>query len=279
MGPANGSQGAEPIREREREVTKRQTNPTLAREGIKAVIRSDDQNRVESVFLPLTGDQWADLASREGKYLGVCCGSISMIRDELVSALRNGGWIPVDRLREIVRAATEHDGLFPKKGQNKTRNPWATIARVWAAVEPYAAPEPGQDALNPNSPAEAMAVISSLALQNVVDGVFEPTPKHATSCLHLARFAPAIKTLYARLAELWPGDFVGVALVRVESPDRIISTYGGPAMYPQPEDAEDTLAWWERSDPDIRNKVMFRPVLVTLERGLEFTDKTESAAL
>lgn len=256
----------------------------LLAKGIEATV-DESGRRVESVRLPLAPEQWADLANRWGRYLGVCCGAISTIRDALVEALRDDGWIRVPELRSVIIAATDHGGLVPEKRQNRTRNPWGTIVDVWSAVEPYASPEPSetfQKARDPNILADALRIISGLTLQVAVDDVSGPMDvdrdarHYVRSCLHLARLAPALATLHTRFAELWPGDFVGVALVRPENPTRIIETVGGLAVYLKPEDAEDTLGWWERTDKDVRNKVMFRPILVTLDRGLEFADAPEA---
>lgn len=248
-------------------------------------VRAEDPTTLDSVRLPFSAEQWSDIANRHGRFLGMCCATISQLRDLLVAALHEAGWISMDALREVIVLARGHDLLPRTAAEQDALNPWTLLARVWEAVEPYAKPAAASGnslrnlANDPRDLENALEIVSLLAARLAYDTAFTTEADAREACglrLNLVRLLPALATVNARVATLWPGDFTGVALVWKATPDHIIETNGGPTLYATREASEETLRWWRRTDPEVDAKVRFRPVRVTLEKGLEFLDEAEA---
>ncbi len=88
--------------------------------------------------LRLTPEQWVELINGDGKWLPICCGGISTIRDALIDTLRNGGLLTVDRASQILANFRGHGGIeeafIPPTDGSKwvapEGSPWPIIAET-----------------------------------------------------------------------------------------------------------------------------------------------------
>lgn len=95
--------------------------------------------------LTLTPEQWVDLLSKQGRWLPMCCASVSGARDVLARVLREGGEIDANDADEVVREVGRHDvihhafdGTSPDPGEPRWSveegSPWPEIAAACKAL-------------------------------------------------------------------------------------------------------------------------------------------------
>ena len=243
---------------------------------------SKKKRKVTNIRLRWPAIWWADVCNKEGQYLPSCCGNISGIRDELVQALREDGWISTEDLATCFYTLKDHgcDGkLFANDGRGK--GPVAHLIRTWNMVKDVAQIRQPKHGLDPRDLKDAIHIVSSGTLQLDFEGLFDNGPdkcpeytdrvKRATL---LARMIPAMHTLYNRLAEKALGDsFEGIAVVSRKHPEEVIQTTNGKlAVFADQAASEEIVKRSERANPKARQTFRLRRVRVTVASGLTFLD-------
>lgn len=254
--------------------------------GPYSVKVSSHEGTIHHVVLPLSPAQWVDVASKTGESLSTCCASISAIRDLLVSALREGGTMNADDLRELVELLREHDGyeefraadLATWEGQAASIAstnpdwPFLPIGYVWYCLreqlrEPHI-PEPARE--DPRNVEDAVWILwraGSSMIDTFLGGSDGDTVAHRAQKLRaLHKMIPAVKTLHDRLAEIAPAPFEAFALVRRETGD-VVGT-GAPFVFETVEQLLHRAGWW-RNLAERRAMFAVHRCKVSLEKGLE----------
>jgi hypothetical protein len=231
----------------------------------------------------------------------VCCGTISGIRDYLIGALADGGWVEMKNLVRIIDLMKSHDGFdeWFKDGYTPTaeilEDPLYLLAQVWNIVKDLRWAS-WLDVPKKRDP-ENRAKHSSHALKRALEfydlttlfHVGEYTTPEAKVearfrhdkevALALAGVIPALREFNEYIASLPKTPLVGVAVVHKGDRDNVCDTAGGPAIYENEAKAKEVIAYWCTNDQDEAPKpedFELRPVSVTWDKGLEFTDNKVS---
>jgi len=238
-------------------------------------------DRVRYVRLDWPAEWWADVLNKHGEFLPMCCANLSAIRDNLTTALREGGWIECEDLAECLAYMGGHgwDDYLQDNGcpmPDPIEDPMLDLIWKWRLVEDVAHLTIRPRPLDPTNLKDAVRAVHGFAWKLWQDALFANGPdacpnlqNKAERRIVLSRFIPAIRTLYHHLQEKDLGEAEGIALVLRDRPDEPIETIGGPAIYRDMQDAAQAIHHW----PDeIADNLQSRPVRVTLEEGLEFLD-------
>jgi hypothetical protein len=277
--------------------------------GVRMVFESDwigdppdrhavpNPNLVRSVFLPFTPDDWWELTTRDGDdYIGPCCGTTGAMQDILNSVYRDGGWIDGHELLELGSLAENHEDGFENWGEPlegdavirtlaswMTLDRWGRIGVVYRVLRKKLSPKKQSLTVRSRGLPEKDAIpvlrngMTFLSYEDVFrrnkdeDG----QQNHANRILLIARILPAMRTIFDSFKNYQP--FEGFALVYKETPDAVLDNRLGACVYKTSDDAQKVLD----SSRDISNmegedlpSILIRPVRITVEEGLTFTDGT-----
>lgn len=261
---------------------------------------------IGGIRLPLTADEWCSLCQREGAdYIGSCCGSASRIQDTLNNWFRDGGYIHPSELAFVAELHILHDSksqfaTLPSDlvshieyGQldvgRTERNPWDVLAAVHHLCSGHFLPKKNEPAAAGDhlSPLEkSISVVANLCNAFSWDRILreDEAQLKARRAIALHRFLPALKTLTEAAHQLYLGPFDGFAVIDKEAgPNAIAQTRMGYALYESVAEIEGLFAEWDSLSSNYEDKkhtvssVKFgiRPVRVTLEDGIVFTDTNE----
>lgn len=77
--------------------------------GVQYRLDRRDEEKVKSILLPFTAEQFMDVCDRESHLLPMCCGNISQMRDIVTGSLREGGWLEIESLETLIQLMQGHD--------------------------------------------------------------------------------------------------------------------------------------------------------------------------
>jgi hypothetical protein len=273
----------------------------------------------ENISLPFTPDTWMSLVRNDGDhYIGGCCGSSSAMQDQVCEWFRMAhSWVRIGDLGELALAMNEHDGAESSFGQapetlfdcieeqtvrwgdlppgKMLADPWGAMAVIWHLTKNhYIQQEPAAhaDHVSPLEKSLSMVerVCRAISWQRLFrdqDGkhVGPTSQEKVERALALARFLPALKSLYEHAEELYYGPVTGVALIEREKGPMAIAQNGrGYCIFETEAEAHALLDIWDghdaehesrRNRPPARERFALRPVRVDLHDGLVFTDTGE----
>ena len=264
----------------------------------------------ESIKIPFTPEEWVQIAMRDGLYyIGGCCGSSSSMQDQVCYWFREGGWVKIRDLSHLADQQVEHDGkehspfhVMPdllgkiEDGMifGSQRNPWDILAALWHLTRNSYEPEKLAAAGDHLLPIEKTIKIVERACRVLNWGYIfserdeqgNPKPpgvqEKIDRSLILARFIPAMKTLWEHVGDLYYGPVDAFAVVETEKgPNAICErSRNGYAIFESEALIEEIFDLWDRVDseykeqdrgPRSRDRYRIRPVRVTL-KGIIFTD-------
>lgn len=261
--------------------------------------------RVSGVYLGLTPSDWCEIAMREGgSYIGGCCGTTSGMQDVVNGIFREGGWANADDMWTLGEYAKAHpDGFkedFTVRWKQKRfdeqcakwekLDPWKKIAIAWQAVRDKVKPyshnadvfvpdEPRPDLDDKRAIDELYGAISfshfSIFRFEAEDDKWKQ--RHAEDVLTMAKLLMGAKALIRKLEGNFT-QFTGVALVEKDRPDVITHNGHGACVFSEREGAEELMALWRRFAKEdkekdcLADKVLIRPVKISVQKGIEFTD-------
>lgn len=259
--------------------------------------------KITKIRLPFTPTELLDVCHSGGDLLPSCCGKISAMRDIVIGTLRDGGWIDVKDLGDLVSLARDHDGPV-------VYGPWEKVCAAWDAVAGRAAPALPPLAKDPTDFGDATVLLSNAALRFWLGGLGgAPWPAREgesdeerahrergeahrrleravdrTRALLLLR--PALHTVWSKLADMWPDPVEGFAAVLsselrwkkgacerdIRTDDLgfgIIDTVGGLAVRADAEAINDLIKGWSETWPDAPNAVTVKRIRVSKDCGIE----------
>lgn len=264
-------------------------------------------NVIGNIRLPFTAAEWCSLCQREGAdYIGGCCGSASHLQDTLNSWFRDGGYIHPSALAEFAEMCKLHDGAESRFASvpdllpiiesgcldvgNVDRNPWDVLAAVWHLCAGHFLPRSTKpaaygDHLSPTEKAISLVENFCWAFcwNRILSGDDTPQSK-ANRALAVHRFLPALKVLTETAYQLYPGPFAGFAVIDNEQgPNAIAKTRMGYALYESEDSIKQLFVEWDSLAAEYKEtkheaaatKFSIRPVRVTLDEGIVFTDTNE----
>lgn len=266
----------------ERSIPFRQGDEYVGEHGVGEGRHKVDRPYIEALEVPLTAEEWLDIMSTDGEFLGACCGTISSARDILIAQVRHGRWIDTKDLWEFIEILSHHDGfefMLPKTHENYRE--WSTwyedmkpqddpiyrIWETWDAIKEHALLEvPHADPYPENSSAREPV---KAALNVLYDGVFalywgtscfseesdnDPDwmkqQKHARRQLTIARLLPALRGVLDHIDTLDMGDFKGFAVCKIGEPDDVCRNRLGQCIYHTEEEAQKMIDRWAKRDDE-----------------------------
>ena len=233
-------------------------------------------DKVRYVHLPLSAEEWAQLAMREGPfYVGGCCSNMSLLQDIVNGAFRDGGGIDGPDLLQMGELARGHDGFeyfepmdderfftvyMLWKGVQEDGLPEGQIADVWAKLGlVYNAVEPGLTPRSYERPGDAghwdplrhrfhvasneIAAMDWFDLFSPSDDPDEVAQHEANRRVKQARLLPQLREIVA-LIEAEGVDFEGFAIIKPDG--EVLSDNRGLCLYPDRAHAERVMELWAR---------------------------------
>ena len=226
------------------------------------------------VKLQFTPEQWVDLADPEGEFLPACCGNISAVRDFLVSALRQGGWIDVDDLFDVVRTLREHHEM----DHDDEIEPQIYLCNLWDRIEKDVRELRNRKPVDPNKALDAFYVLyqTSAALSWNFFPQEESTKEmlNYNSCKlrQYIRLLPAISAIYHELQKEHD-PIEGYGLVH-QSNGIAFTRTGGFCIYHDIKEAHVAgkyfLPFEDGKYTAENSEYYIQKVRVSLEKGVEY---------
>lgn len=261
---------------------------------------------INNIQIPWTAVQWVGVIHREGEWLGTCCGTISAIRDHLMSAMANGGWVSPSELQGIIDLLKSHDGFMDwfepgfTPDDDTLTNPLYLLVRMWDAVKGrrWASWMDVPTAHSPERRQELSghSLEKALRLYNIVEmfhssGGYQDTEEgrkaarrsqfshNVQSQVAMARVLPALQAFTESLKWKALLPIQGFGLVRKSDREVVLDTVGGPAIYSTREEALEIIGFWCTNDQDKAPKAddfEIRPLEVSKEHGIKFMEESAS---
>jgi hypothetical protein len=231
--------------------------------------------------LPLSAEQWCQLAQREGQaYVGGCCSAMSELQDLINQAFRNSGWIDNHDLLDLGLLARDHDGFeqFALPVADvlaiEINDPWDRLAQVVALAEPMLQPrslphkagDDERDAIMLLR--ESVNALSWHELFTTPDDPDRHDQWQAQGMLLRAKLVPALTAVYQRLQHC-DDHWQGFALI---ADGQVLTTVGGLCLYSSIGAAEQTLEYWRRAQPEVAALAQLVSAELTIADGLSLGD-------
>ena len=171
---------------------------------------------------------------------------------------------------------------------------WGKIALMYQLVREHYTPDV-PEAAHENYP-EIEAAFHTVGTMSWALGVRElfnftgrgSTQESATFTMMLARYLPALRTIYNKISDLVPEPVEGWALTDRNAGDGEVAENGsGLCVFSTKADCEHLIRMWEQTqdehedevctprklrDKPIRERIGIRPVRISIEDGVEFLD-------
>lgn len=255
-----------------REETSKELAKIAKKLGVEVETHYGDGDRVNKVRFDLTPATWADLANKEGKLLPVCCANVSAIRDEMIDAMREDGWMRADEMQKVVANMSGHE--YPDG------HPVAKVAAAWRALEGKIElgrqatadlSEPSDVATCANY-SKVLRFCSEFAFNHICSNWGEDDHDRAAHNAALCELIPIVKALGESIHRSGFPPVEGYAIVR-QSTRHIYGMLRGLAVFPTLAEAEEVMARWLKTG-QVKPKVAeVRAARVSWEHGIELLDR------
>lgn len=272
-----------------------------------------------SVELPFTARQWAETYQRDGlMYIGGS-GGIPELHSLISTAFYQNGHLSVQDLADMAELWNAYGevGVFgldepdlekkveaieetlrfirrPESGEMIV-NIWHFTSLVWDIVCDFYAPERAEarkrdddgemtidDALSRFADAAKFIQIEDFVKRGQIEAAGPSSQYESNRLMLMARLVPMLKQVYEGISELIPESFVGVAIVKKDRPDDIVSNGRGLCVFKDRSEAQKIIDLYGKEESQYREgnhaardrnpstSYMIRPVEVTLEKGCVF---------
>jgi hypothetical protein len=238
-----------------------------------------DGDKVAKVKFHFSRRVWADLANKEGELLAACCANISTIRDQLIDAMRDDGWMDAESLQVCVVNMDGHSW--------EEDHPVSKLKQVYDALEPHlkmrdllsTAPDSVKGAVSRVWFSDIWKFCAEFGSDSMYSGWGENAQQRATHNKRLYDIMPTIRNLYKFLEDTKFGPAHGFALVRVANGE-LYEFYGrGLALFRNEDEARQCRERWINSEQVKPEDVEIKAVRVSLEHGVEFIDSITTAVV
>lgn len=233
-------------------------------------VHSWERDVIDSIKLRFPPETWADLINKEGTLLPACCASISEIRDQLINALREDGWINGESLETIVVNMSSHDFADD--------SPIKIVANIFGLIKDHVnLREPATE--NPLDPADACSMIYHFAAAYSWSSITSSFGNfESRTCLvnDIFNTIPALHTLYGKIRELDPGPIEGYALMDRVKGEVYKFASGGIAMFTTLDDAKGLAERWIKSKQVKASRLDIKAVRISVQNGIEFLDSVDN---
>lgn len=239
------------------------------------------KEKVDEVKIELPDNVWMDLFDLEGENLGSCCATISAVRQIIMEAAHNSRYMKAESLYKLVMYVKGHS-----HDDEKNDSVFQYFFDLWDKIKEDVEIEQFGLPTDPNDPWDCLNVIwrssSLMSIERMFRQSSDPESEFrysATMGLEFLKVYPALKTLFEKIKDL---DIPAVEGFAVCSGDELIESSGLEVFLNSKiaeQIAKDCNQAEERDfekNPPKRPKRHFttRPVRISMDKGLEFLDKT-----
>jgi hypothetical protein len=233
----------------------------------------DHPNVVRSVRFRFPKRTWACLANKEDELLQACCANISAIRDEIISAMREDGWLDMEDMQRIVVNMEGHE--FEQE------HPVSKIKEAYLALEPYADLKGRVMSVDPNDVRDCCAAVWfgktwAFCAEYTGNSMFsnwgQSLHDQASHNRSLFQILPIIKCLYEKAHETGFPPLEGWAIVR-QANGEVYEMRRGFAIFETKKEAKDVLDRWFQSKSLENGSAKIVAARVSLEKGVELIDE------
>ena len=235
--------------------------------GIRVTSCFNEPEKIDNVKLDFSSREWADLADANGKLLTACCANISAIRNIIIGAKREGGFIKVEDLLEVVNMQAGH-GF-----EDSPNHPITRMVTLWNTIKDDVKKMYEPLSCDINDPKDAISSLYNVSATLSWDEIFSHEgesddsriSRHALRESSLFTLAGAVNTLYSKMKDLSFGTVSGFAVVNAKK--EVVRLSNGLAVFAAESSAQEMANEWTK-----HSKATFSvaPVKVSMEKGIEF---------
>jgi hypothetical protein len=194
-------------------------------------------NKINKIKLKFAQEDWSNLSNKEGTLLPACCYSVSTIRDQFISALREDGWIDAEGMESIVSNMIAHD--------YGARHPAGIVKGIFEIIESCVKMrENGTE--NPLDPSDACSMIYHFASEfswASMSSSFGDYDSRVCVINDIYNVIPAIHTLYHNIKKIGFDSVEGYALVNRPNGE-VVKFNRGLAVFRTLDDAKEVSKEW-----------------------------------
>jgi hypothetical protein len=211
-------------------------------------------------------------------------------------------WEEMDNVFELAEkyGAYQRGETKLPGGENTVVDPWFLLCLIWHLVKNhYVLAQPESALPDHISPLDkSLRIVENVSFAYSMKRVFGKAEgalkiipdgqEKANLNLAMYRFIPAIKHVYDEAHTLSPGPFNGWAVIDKTAGEKgltVVKNGGGYCLYETKDEIEALFDRWQKQQDEtedawnkrlpVRERLGIRPVRVTLEEGLVFTDTGE----
>lgn len=228
--------------------------------------------KVDDVRFKFSKEVWADLANAEGSLLGRCCANVSAIRDELMGAMREDGWMSAEDIQTIVFCMPGHDYA--------DGHPVAAVKKAYDRLLPYLDLEGRStrtcDLGNPRDVCSTVyfgktwEFCAKYVSASIYTDWGNSVHDRAAQNRMIFQTVPIIKALHDKAIEAGFPPVEGYALL--DKAGDIYETTRSLAIYGTREEADKVVGDWVKTKQAKKRDVRVAPVRVSMEKGVEVLD-------
>lgn len=277
---------ARSLLKKKREANKKIAEATTAFWQAQGIDVEPDHNVPDKIYqlqLVFTEHVWVNLLNKEGEFLPPCCSQISFIRDKLMDALREDGWLKAGDLEELALTIKAHecDTLDPL-------HPLQQIVTLYDLVKDHLVKGTvyGRDTVDLEDPQSCLSALARYAglheFHNYFTANAPPERKHHSACCKehlLLDLEPVIHTLHNKLRELSePQSGYGL----FDEKGEVAYSTQGVAVYKTRAIAEEICQAWNENEQGLEKKESkqyhVHYCTLSLKHGLQCTTEPSDAS-
>jgi hypothetical protein len=216
----------------------------------------------------MPAEDWLDLADTDGELLGMCCGTISEIRDVFLGSLRGGRTFDMKDLEKVAWLALSHEPWMEYEESHVDEEDiiWRLV-RLWNAIKDKCKKYRSKPhSIDVNDVDVALSAMQHMPLFISMERHVS-NPRRGCLLWQTSKMWPFVKVLYEKFGEVSTLPMEGWGAVDEEG--ELASTVGGPAMYPTEEELDKVMECW---DEETRAFYTKKKVKLSAKEGLTIID-------
>jgi hypothetical protein len=241
--------------------------------GVEIQAPYDRPDKVEAVRFNFEPEVWADLANAEGDLLPRCCGSISIMRDAFIGAMRENGLMQSDAMQDIAVNMGSHD--FDET------HPVQQVKRAYEKLKEdlHFALGSSTSTCDLDDIREICGMTRNFCVEYWGNSIFSNWGEqpHDVASHNQAMFQmlPVLKALVAKFDQMALPPVEGYAIVR-KATNEIFQMMHGLAVFGTIAEADKVLADWHQTKQIKPDVAVIKSVRISWDKGVEMLAEVET---